>query len=71
MHGNIWEWTSTEDIENCTEESHYVSANKSNYPIVRGGSWDDLPWWLRSAYRNGWDATYRSNDLGFRIAKTY
>ncbi|MCK5925964.1 MAG: SUMF1/EgtB/PvdO family nonheme iron enzyme, partial [Methylococcales bacterium] len=56
MHGNIWEWTSTEDIENCTEESHYVSANKSNYPIVRGGSWDDLPWWLRSAYRNGWDA---------------
>ncbi|MCK5872561.1 MAG: SUMF1/EgtB/PvdO family nonheme iron enzyme [Methylococcales bacterium] len=68
MHGNVWEWTNTEDPENYAKES---LINKSNYPIVRGGSWDDLPWWLRSAYRNGWDATYRSNDLGFRIAKTY
>ncbi len=68
MHGNVWEWTNTEDIQNNAIKN---SPNKSNYPIVRGGSWDDLPWWLRSAYRNGWDATYRSNDLGFRIAKTY
>jgi formylglycine-generating enzyme required for sulfatase activity len=71
MHGNIWEWTSSEAPNyNASEHLHSLTRS-SNYPIVRGGSWEDLPWWLRSAYRDKCDATSRGDDLGFRIAKTY
>jgi formylglycine-generating enzyme required for sulfatase activity len=37
--------------------------------VVRGGSWDNDPEYLRSAARNGGDAGSRDSGLGFRLAQ--
>jgi len=57
MAGNVWEWTS----------SAYNDKNTG----VRGFSWnDDDPDWFRAAYRYAYAPADRSNDLGFRCART-
>ncbi|MBV5299581.1 MAG: SUMF1/EgtB/PvdO family nonheme iron enzyme [Rhodoferax sp.] len=38
--------------------------------VLRGGSWDDGPIILRSAFRDRYTPDYRSNYIGFRIART-
>jgi formylglycine-generating enzyme required for sulfatase activity len=38
--------------------------------VLRGGSWDDDPWNLRSANRNWGDPAFRSILVGFRVART-
>lgn len=73
MVGNVWEWT-----EDClhanyngapTDGSAWLGGD-CNSRIVRGGSWDNVPSNLRSAYRD-WDSIdYRSSRLGFRVART-
>ncbi len=70
MHGNIWEWTSSEYNEDNTQKVPILKNKSPYHPVVRGGSWDYIPWWLRSAYRDGWEAAYHNSDLGFRIMKT-
>ncbi len=74
MHGNVWEWT-----EDCWNDSYAgapangaarTSGDCSRH-VVRGGSWDDYPWYLRSAERSSAAATIRLNDLGFRAAMDY
>ncbi len=70
MHGNIWEWTASEYNEDNTQKVPILKNESPYHPVVRGGSWDYIPWWLRSAYREGWEAAYRNSDLGFRIMKT-
>lgn len=55
MHGNVWEWTS--------------SSFNNNDRVLRGGSWDDIPHWVRSASRyRSWPA-YRSITVGFRLVQ--
>ena len=70
MHGNIWEWTSSQYSEDSTQIEQVSKDEPYHKPVVRGGSWDYLPWWIRAAYRDGWEAAYRNSDLGFRIVKT-
>jgi formylglycine-generating enzyme required for sulfatase activity len=74
--GNVYEWT-----EDCwhanytnapTDGSAWLTESDGDckYRIVRGGSWDGTPGYLRSASRS-WSTTYgRSNNLGFRVART-
>ena len=38
--------------------------------VLRGGSWDDYPGYLRSAYRFGIQPGFRGSCLGFRVART-
>ena len=38
--------------------------------VVRGGSWNNNPQNLRSAYRNNRTADNRNNNIGFRVAST-
>jgi len=73
MIGNVWEW-----VEDCWNESYGgAPADGSAWKtgecgrrVVRGGSWGSVPDSARSAKRI-WDGTgYRSDFLGFRVART-
>ena len=67
MVGNVWEWT-----EDCWNES-YQGAPADGSPfrrVVRGGSWDYYPVYLRSADRFWVPSGYRIINLGFRVART-
>ncbi len=72
MHGNVWEWTCSEYDYNYNDKDQQCSAeNHANSSIVvRGGSWLDLQEKSRSASRDGWDASDRGLNLGFRIARS-
>ena len=73
MLGNVWEW-----VADCWNESYagapadgsaWTSGDCSRR-VLRGGSWNGEPRVVRSAIRN-WNSTgNRSNDFGFRVART-
>ena len=73
VHGNVFEW-----VEDCyhesydrapTDESAWTSGNCS-IRLLRGGSWNADPRYLRSANRNWGSSDYRSGSLGFRVGRT-
>ncbi len=73
MHGNVWEWT-----EDCWSDSYSgAPADGSAWlrghcgeRVLRGGSWDNGPWGLRSADRDKVTSGLRVHVVGFRIART-
>jgi len=57
MAGNVWEWCAS------------CHAQSDGGRVVRGGSWFDIPEFLRSSFRF-WDSTvFRCSDIGFRLAQ--
>ena len=67
--GNVWEWT-----EDCWHGSYAgapsngsarVTGGTCSGRVVRGGSWNVGPWYLRAAGRSWSQAGYRSNYVGF------
>lgn len=77
MLGNVWEWTS-----DCWNES-YVGAPGDGGPwtkgdcsrrVLRGGSWSNLPEFVRAAARAKADSAGRDFDYagyaGFRVARS-
>jgi formylglycine-generating enzyme required for sulfatase activity len=69
MHGNVWEW--------CADGMRTYDGNDQENPrgpegdatrVVRGGSWNFVAGWLRSASRFEWPRDYRYESLGFRFA---
>ena len=74
MHGNVREW-----VEDCwhpnydgapTDGSAWTSGGHCNRRVSRGGSWEDSPTLLRSAYRFSTEAGTRNDAYGFRVART-
>ena len=74
MHGNVWEW-----VEDCYEEGYAAgqasdgtafSKNSCSFRVIRGGSWDYSPVWLRSASRFKIAPMNRISSLGFRLSRT-
>jgi formylglycine-generating enzyme required for sulfatase activity len=77
MLGNVWQWTS-----DCWNDS-YIGApadarpwlkGDCGYRVIRGGSWSNVPIYIRSATRSrnkasGGDVDY-SNYVGFRVARS-
>ncbi len=72
MHGNVWEW-----VEDCYQDS-YKKTPANGEPhlggacsdrVLRGGSWNYLPSYLRSADRNWYTASERYFHSGFRVAQ--
>ena len=70
MHGNVWEW-----VEDCWHENYqYAPSDGSAWTVggdcsrrvFRGGSWSDVPAFLRSAYRYRYPRSRRFT-LGERL----
>ncbi|MDS4068697.1 MAG: formylglycine-generating enzyme family protein [Candidatus Competibacter sp.] len=71
MSGNVWEWTcSLYDSDYGGAEKECTTRDTPGARAVRGGSWDDLPAWVRSAYRLRNAPPDRDNDAGFRLARS-
>ena len=72
MSGNVWEWT--EDCWNANyngapNDGRAWTLDNCSRRVVRGGSWDFFPEFLRTAYRY-WDhPTWRDYRSGFRVAR--
>ncbi|MBF0093513.1 MAG: SUMF1/EgtB/PvdO family nonheme iron enzyme [Alphaproteobacteria bacterium] len=73
MHGNVGEWVQdcwNDDYSGApTDGSAWVTGD-CNQRVLRGGSWYDVPWDLRSALRGGNDTGDRIVSIGFRLART-
>ena len=72
MHGNVYEWCAdglrTYDGEPQRDPFAPVAGGDEALRVVRGGSWNFDPGWLRSAYRSRWHRGDRDDDLGFRFS---
>jgi formylglycine-generating enzyme len=69
MHGNVYEW--------CADGRRTYDGAPQTDPrgpegdaprALRGGSWNLVPWWLRSASRFGYERDGRYNGVGFRFS---
>ena len=70
VHGNLWEWTCSKyEMKYAGAEMRCVSKGESGAHVLRGGSWDYLPVWVRSALRNRNAPDYRDSLIGFRLAQ--
>jgi formylglycine-generating enzyme required for sulfatase activity len=75
MSGNVNEW-----VEDCWHENYTgAPADGSAWlerggrdcreRVIRGGSWDGIPEYLRTSYRGRFLAGPRNNGVGFRLAQ--
>jgi formylglycine-generating enzyme required for sulfatase activity len=74
MQGNVFEW-----VEDCHHDSYngapsdgsaWVSGGDCSKRVLRGGSWDGYPRYLRPAFRFRNRAVNRYITFGFRLART-
>lgn len=71
--GNVWEWTQDCYADSLDSVPSIDSPNETgacSIGLYRGGSWVNVPQYLRSANRNGNSPSFRVNDLGFRVARS-
>ena len=70
MHGNMWEWCSDWYDDSLPGGADPVGPRRGSFRVFRGGSWGRYPDSCRSANRLSLDPSLRSNDLGFRVARS-
>ena len=70
MHGNVWEWCWDwyGDYESGVQADP-IGAVSGAYRVMRGGSWNDLGQYLRSAQRGCYHPGYRFEFIGFRLVR--
>ena len=72
-HGNVSEW-----VQDCWNDAYRGAPSDGsiwavgicNHRVLRGGSWLDLPKYVRSAFRFGYTTGMKRSSLGFRVART-
>ena len=71
MHGNVWEWCQDHWHESYngapTDGSPWLRENEQAASVLRGGSWDRIPGFCRSAFRFNNPPDNRSDCIGFRV----
>jgi formylglycine-generating enzyme required for sulfatase activity len=72
MHGNVYEWCQDwygDYPSNSVADPK--GPDKGEYRVLRGGSWNNIARFLRSAFRNRYFPYYRLNYFGFRVARDF
>jgi formylglycine-generating enzyme required for sulfatase activity len=74
MLGNVWEW-----VGDWYQEDYYRKLPSpavdpggppsGDFRVLRGGSWYDVPWYVRAAFRGRYVPANRCNGSGFRCAR--
>ena len=64
MLGNVWEWTGD------WYGDYPMGPTAGTGRVARGGSWNSLARYARSAYRSGSGPGYRYVSFGFRLARS-
>lgn len=73
MLGNALQWTADcfrESLSGQPADGGVWTGNNCTTRVLRGGSWNIIPYALRSASRGRGTAGSRSNLVGFRVART-
>jgi formylglycine-generating enzyme required for sulfatase activity len=73
MAGNVWQW-----VQDCNHDNYNGAPTDGSAwtigdcgrRVVRGGSWGNVPQYLRSASRDWYGATDRDFHIGFRLGRT-
>ena len=68
LAGNVMEWTCSE-YDKDYQGGEKRCADDPGQPVLRGGSWDNPPRWLRSANRYKYFSGYRNKTVGFRLVR--
>ncbi len=73
MHGNAAEWTADcfmNSYAGMPRDGSAVPGRENCSRSVRGGSYNKVPSYVRSAMRGAEPASRRDDEIGFRVAKT-
>ena len=70
MHGNVWELCSDWYGEELSGGIDPVGPERGSERVNRGGSWRNYHRGCRSAFRFNYRPSRRSNQLGFRVARS-
>ena len=70
MHGNVWEWcedTWNDNYEGAPSDGSAWIKGESDYKVLRGGAWNNIPYYCRSASRDNDYPEYDFSNIGFRV----
>jgi len=68
MHGNVWEWCADwYDDYPSTPVTDPTGSDTGSSRVLRGGSWSNHGWRIRSANRGWYVPVNRDNYIGFRF----
>ena len=72
VHGNLWEWVQdcwNEDYNGAPLDGSARATGNCRDRVRRGGSWNNTPERLRSAYRSPSYSFIEDSIMGFRVAR--
>jgi formylglycine-generating enzyme required for sulfatase activity len=72
VHGNVeeWCWDRYSETYPAGAVTDYAGVVAGSHRVKRGGKWQSLAQWCRSAFRSADLAGIRYNSIGFRLVRT-